>query len=106
MSWIYLGLGIIVEVIGSTSMKLSAGLTRLGPSITMFVCFGVSLAFATLAMKKLDLSLVYAIWAGLGTAMTAAIGIYWFKEPVSALKIASIFLIILGVAGLNWARTS
>jgi small multidrug resistance pump len=43
----------------------------------------------------------YAVWSGLGTALIAAAGIIWFKEPLTAVKVASIALIILGVIGLN-----
>jgi small multidrug resistance pump len=55
----------------------------------------------TLAVKKFDISVVYAVWSGLGTALIASIGILYFREPVSAIKIISIALIIIGVAGLH-----
>jgi small multidrug resistance pump len=49
----------------------------------------------------MDLSLVYAVWSGLGTAAIALIGMIWFHEPANAIRIVSIILIILGVVGLN-----
>ncbi|HNS01918.1 MAG TPA: multidrug efflux SMR transporter [Anaerolineae bacterium] len=101
MAWVYLFVGIVLEVIGTISMKLSQGLTRPGYSVAMFVCYGLSLAAIALALKKLDVSLVYAIWAGLGTALIAAIGIFWFHEPVNLLKVVSIALIVAGVVGLG-----
>jgi small multidrug resistance pump len=101
MSWVYLTLAIVIEVAGSTSMKFSVGMTKLIPSIAMFICIGVSLAFGALATKTMDLSVAYSIWSGLGTALTAAIGIYWFKEPATSMKMVSIALIILGVIGIN-----
>jgi len=52
-------------------------------------------------LKRIDVGVVYAIWSGVGTALIATIGILWFKEPVTLIKIASIALIILGVVGLN-----
>ena len=108
MSWIYLICAIVLEVAGTTNMKLSQGFTKLLPSILMFVFYGISFAFLTLALKKIDVSITYAIWAGLGTALVAAIGILWFKEPATAIKIASLGLIIIGVVGLILAerRTS
>ncbi|MFK7963178.1 MAG: multidrug efflux SMR transporter [Burkholderiaceae bacterium] len=101
MHWVHLGIAIIFEMIGTTSMKLSHGFTRLIPSIAMFVCFGIAFFFNTLALKKLDLSLTYAIWSGVGTAATAVIGYYFFKEPFTMLKFISICLIVIGVVGLR-----
>jgi len=89
-----------MEVIGTTNMKLSQGFTKTLPSILMFVFYGFSFAFLTLALKKIDLSLTYAIWSGVGTALIAAIGVLYFKEPVTAIKIVSIGLIVIGVVGL------
>jgi len=100
MSWIYLICAITMEVIGTTNMKLSQGFTKTLPSILMFVFYGFSFAFLTLALKKIDLSLTYAIWSGVGTALIAAIGVLYFKEPVTAIKIVSIGLIVIGVVGL------
>jgi len=100
MSWVYLILAIIMEVIGTTNMKLSEGFTKTLPSILMFVFYVFSFAFLTLALKKIDLSLTYAIWSGVGTALIATIGFLYFKEPVTAIKIGSIALIVIGVVGL------
>jgi small multidrug resistance pump len=89
-----------MEVIGTTNMKLSEGFTKTLPSILMFVFYVFSFAFLTLALKKIDLSLTYAIWSGVGTALIATIGFLYFKEPVTAIKIGSIALIVIGVVGL------
>lgn len=101
MSWLYLVLAIVLEVSGTTSMKLSQGFTKLLPSVLMFLFYGLSLSALTLALKKIDVSLAYAVWSGLGTALIASVGILWFREPLNAMKITSLFLIILGVIGLN-----
>jgi small multidrug resistance pump len=98
---IYLILAIVFEVSGTTSMKFSQGFTKLIPSVLIFVCYAISFFFLTLTLKKLELSITYAVWAGLGTALIAGIGIIWFKEPVTLTKLVSITLIILGVIGLN-----
>ena len=100
MSWVYLILAIVMEVIGTTNMKLSQGFTKIVPSILVFVFYTISFAFITLALKKLDISITYAIWSGVGTALIAAIGFFYFKEPVTAIKIGSIALIVIGVIGL------
>ena len=101
MKWLILALGIVTEVSSVTCMKLSEGFSRWIPSIFTFIFMGISLAVFIIALKRFDLSFAYAIWAGLGIAIVTIIGILYFKEPVTALKIASITLIVLGVTGLN-----
>lgn len=99
--WLLLALAIVFEVAGTTAMKFSAGFTKLLPSILLFVFYLLSFTALTLALKRIDLSIAYAIWAGVGMALITAIGLLMFKEPNSWLKIISISLIILGVIGLN-----
>jgi small multidrug resistance pump len=82
-------------------MKVSQGLTRLMPSIWMFVMYAISFVFMALALKKLEVSTAYAIWSGLGTAVIAAIGIAWFQESFSIAKLVGTGLIIAGVVLLN-----
>jgi small multidrug resistance pump len=101
MSWLYLVLAIVLEVSGTTSMKLSQGFTQTLPSVLMFLFYGLSLAALTLALKSIDVSMAYAIWSGLGTALIATVGVVWLKEPLNTLKIVSLLLIIIGVIGLN-----
>jgi small multidrug resistance pump len=101
MTWLYLTLAIVLEVSGTTCMKLSEGFTKLGPSILLVVFYTLSFGMLTLALKRLDVSIAYAVWSGVGTALIAAIGVLWFKEPVTALKLISLGLIIIGVVGLN-----
>ena len=101
MTWVYLGLAILLEVSGTTCMKLSEGFTKTVPSILLFVFYTLSFGMLTLALKKLDVSIAYAVWSGVGTALIATIGVLWFKEPATAMKLVSLGLIILGVVGLN-----
>jgi len=67
----------------------------------MAVLFLSSLAMLTLALKKFEIGMAYAIWSGLGTALIAVLGIYLFNETASLMKFFSILLIIAGVVGLN-----
>jgi small multidrug resistance pump len=99
--WIYLLGAIAFEVAGTTAMKLSEGFTRTWPSVAMMVFYLLSLGALTLALKRFDMSMAYAIWSGVGTALITVVGFYLFKEPVSLLKIGSIALIIVGVVGLH-----
>jgi len=82
-------------------MKLSQGFTKVVPSILLFVFYTLSLGMLTLALKRIDVSVAYAVWSGVGTALIATIGVLWFKEPATAFKLISIALIIVGVVGLN-----
>lgn len=100
-SWLLLSVAILFEVAGTICMKLSEGFSRLWPSALIFIFYGLSFALLPLALKKIDLSLVYAVWSGVGTALIAMVGFLYFKETVTPVRIASIFLIIIGVVGLN-----
>lgn len=101
MRWLILALGILVEMSGITCMKLSEGFSKWVPSTLTFVFMGIGLAVMIFALKRFDLSFAYAVWAGLGILFVTVIGILYFKEPVTALKIASMILVVLGVTGLN-----
>ena len=100
-SWLYLAGAIALEIAGTVSMKLSEGFTRLVPSILIFVFYVLSFFALTMALKKIDLSIAYAIWAGVGTALIVLIGVAHFKEPLTLIKMVSIGLIIIGVVGLS-----
>lgn len=101
MAWIYLGAAILLEVAGITSMKLSRGFSEPLPSIAVPVFYVLSAVAVILALKRLDLSTTYAIWSGVGTALAAMIGVAYFREPTTMLKIVSVALIIVGVIGLS-----
>ena len=103
MPWILLFVAILLEVAGITSMKLSRGFAELVPSIAVPVFYVLSAAAVILALKRLDLSVTYAIWSGVGTALAAVIGIAYFREPLTLIKLASLALVILGVVGLSLA---
>lgn len=101
MSWIYLYLAIIMELAGTTCIKLSHGLTDLVPSIMMFLFYAASISIFGVALKKLNLGLAYAIWSGVGTAGIALIGILWLHEELTWSKVVGIALITLGLVTLN-----
>ncbi|NIS61472.1 MAG: QacE family quaternary ammonium compound efflux SMR transporter [Proteobacteria bacterium] len=99
--WFYLAWAILLEVAGTTSMKLSKGFTHLVPSVLLFVFYGASFVALTFALRRIDVGVAYAVWSGVGTALIATIGMLYFREPVTALKLISIAFIIAGVCGLN-----
>jgi small multidrug resistance pump len=87
-------------------MKLSQGFTKLTPSVLIFVFYGLSFVALTLCLRYMDVSVAYAVWSGLGTLLIAAIGIAYFKEPLTLVKIGSLILIIVGVIGVNLSGNS
>jgi small multidrug resistance pump len=100
-AWFYLIAAIVLEVAGTTAMKLSEGFTRTWPSVAMGVLYLLSLGALTLALKRFEMSMAYAIWSGVGTALITLVGFYLFEEPITTLKLFSIALIIAGVVGLH-----
>ncbi|MEU0986919.1 MULTISPECIES: multidrug efflux SMR transporter [unclassified Streptomyces] len=101
MGYALLAAAIVAEVAGTTAMKYSEGFTRLWPSI--LTVLGYLLAFSLLAqtLKTLSVGTAYAIWAGVGTAAVAGIGMIFLGETVSLAKFAGIGLVIAGVMVLN-----
>ncbi len=100
-AWWMLSIAIAFEISGTVCMRLSEGFTRLTPSLLLFAFYAVSFGLNTFVIKVLGLSVVYAVWSGVGTAVTAAIGILYFKEPATAMKLASIGLVVIGVLGVH-----
>jgi len=101
MSWIYLILAIVCEVSGTTCMKLSQGFTKLLPSVLLFFFYACSFTLMTITLRRLEVSVVYAIWSGIGMALISAIGIVVFDETFTVTKVISTGLIVLGVIGLS-----
>jgi len=101
MPYALLAAAIAAEVAGTTAMKYSDGFSRLWPSLGTVA--GYLLAFTLLAqtLKTMSVGTAYAIWAGVGTAAVAAIGMVFLGETASAAKLAGIALVIGGVVLLN-----
>lgn len=102
--WLYMAAAIVLEIGGTTALKASDGLSRLAPSLAVVALYAGSFACLAFALKEVELGVAYAVWSGLGTAAIAVIGILVFGESVSALKLASLALVIAGVVGLNLAE--
>ena len=103
MSWIYLILAIIFETLATTLLKMSHGFSLLLPSIGTFIGYILCFLFLSYALKSIDMSIAYAIWCACGILLISTIGIFFFHESISTLKVVSIVLIILGTVGLKLA---
>ncbi|MFE6685325.1 DMT family transporter [Streptomyces sp. NPDC090442] len=101
MAYVTLAGAILSEILATTSMKYSEGFSKLWPSLG--TALGYVLAFALLAqtLKTMSMGTAYAIWAGVGTAIIAAIGMVFLGESTSPVKILGVLLVIAGVVVLN-----
>lgn len=101
MGWVFLGVAIVLEVFATTCLKLSDGFSRLWPSIGVAVGYLGAFALLSLALKTMQVGTAYAVWAGVGTALVAVIGVLAFAEPMGWLKGLGLLLIVGGVILLN-----
>lgn len=102
-SWIALSIAILFGVLGTLSIKISHGLSKLKPIICICIFYVISFVALTFAIKHIELSVVYAVWSGVGTLLMAAIGMIYFSESVSLKKIVFLLLIIVGIIGIHSA---
>jgi len=104
MPWLVLGASILFEISGTVFLKLSDGMSRLGPALGVLVCYLSSFWLFAIAVRRIDLAVGYAIWSALGTAGIALISVSHFAESMTWIKLASLVLIVLGVVGLNLGK--
>jgi small multidrug resistance pump len=100
-SWLCLTVAILFGVLGTVSMKLSEGLQKLKPSICLIIFYLISFIALTMAVQGVDVSMVYAVWSGIGTILVAVIGVLIFQEYISTVKVVSLLFIVVGVLGIN-----
>ena len=103
MPAILLTIAIFAEVAGTVALKYTNGFTNVGPSALVVAGYGLSFWMLALVLRDLPIGLTYAVWAAVGTALIAAIGIFAFGEPATTMKLLSLGLIIAGTIGLNLA---
>lgn len=97
-AWLLLFGAIACEVTGTTALKLSEVFTALGPSIVVVVAYIASFALLTYALADLPLGLAYGVWCGVGTVLTAAIGVIVFGDPFTLLTGIGLLLVVAGIA--------
>ena len=105
-SWIVLAAAIACEVAGTVFMKLSDSLTRWVWIPPMLIAYILALLGLALALRTIEVGIAYAVWAACGTLLIAVVGIVFFGESVSLIKVAAIVLVIAGVIGLNVADSA
>ena len=99
--YIYLLIAVAFETIGTASIQASEQFTRFWPSTIMFISYGISFYFMALTLKYMQVSVVYAIWSGLGIVLIGVIGWVVFKQSLDFAAILGMALIIAGVVVIN-----
>lgn len=99
--WLILFVAIFSSAVGTTALKFFT--QRKKPLFLPIIVIGytIFLFLITLVMERIDISVGYAVWAGLSTALMTLSGVIFFHERLSPIKVASLLLIISGVVGLN-----
>ncbi len=101
MAWVWLILAGIAEIMWMVGLKFSAGFTRLWWAGATLTAMGLSLVFLSLAIRTIPMGTAYAVWTGIGAAGIALVGMFLFGEPRSALRVACIGAIVIGIVGLK-----
>lgn len=99
--WIFLGMAIALEVIGTFFLKLSNGFEKWQWGIASIACYSACFWALAPAMKVLPVGIVYAIWSGIGIVAASLIGIFAFDERLGAIQFVFIAMILIGAVGLN-----
>lgn len=92
-----LGFAIAAEIVATSALKASDGMTRVVPAVLVVAGYGVTFYLLSLSLRTLPVGFVYAIWSGLGLIGVTLVGIALFAEGMTALKLAGMVLILAGV---------
>lgn len=103
MHWLFLLFAGLLEIVWAIGLKQSQGFTKLIPTLLTLSAMAVSFYLLSLAMRTLPIGTAYAMWVGMGAVGTAIVGMVYFEETVSTLKLCSLGLIILGILGMKLA---
>ncbi len=101
MSYVYLAIAIISEVVATTALKATNGFTKIIPSAIVIIGYGTAFYFLSLVLKTMPVGIVYAVWSGLGIVLVTIMDAIYFKQIPDIPAIIGMFLIISGVLVLN-----
>ncbi|PRY66867.1 small multidrug resistance pump [Vreelandella songnenensis] len=101
MTFVYLIMAIVAEVIATSALKASEGFTRPLPSVLVVVGYGVAFYLLSLVLRTLPVGIAYAIWAGLGIVLVTLMGVFAFGEKPDLPAVVGISLIVAGVVVLQ-----
>ncbi len=100
--WMFLGLAIITEVIGTLSMKYASVSGGSAGMIVMYIMIASSYILLSMAVKKVALGVAYALWEGIGILFITAFSVMWFHESLSPLKLGGLALLIAGITLIKY----
>lgn len=103
MSWTLLALAGLFEIGWAIGLKYTAGFTKPLPTALTAAAMVISVVLLGMAVKSLPMGTAYAVWTGIGTVGTVILGIILFAEPVTAMRLGCIALIVTGIMGLKFA---
>ncbi|WP_413735476.1 quaternary ammonium compound efflux SMR transporter SugE [Sodalis sp. RH21] len=103
MPWLILVFAGLLETVWAVGLKYTDGFTRLWPSVITAIAMLTSIMLLAFAMRSLPVGTAYAVWSGIGAVGTALVGMVWLGEPAQPLRIASLALIVAGIAGLKFS---
>lgn len=104
MSWIVLVVSGVLEAVWATALGRAEGFTRLAPSIVFGVGLAASMAGLAYAMRDLPVGTAYAVWVGIGAALTVTYAMVTGTEPVSVVRLLLLAGLIGCVIGLKLAH--
>jgi len=100
-AYIFLGLAIVSEVIGTTALKASDSFTRPLPGLITVGCYALSFYLLTFSLRVLPTGIAYAIWSGVGIVLISLVSWFWFKQTLDLAAIAGLAMIVGGVMVIN-----
>jgi small multidrug resistance pump len=98
---VYLLIAIVSEVIATSSLKASEGLTKLWPSVLVIAGYGSALYFLSITVKVMPVGISYALWSGIGIVLVTIAGIFLYKQVPDTPAIIGMLLILIGVLVIN-----
>lgn len=102
MSWLYLIIAGVFEIIWATYLKFSEGFTKINYSIYTIVGMVISFYFLAKATKILPIGTAYAIWTGIGAIGAVIVGVFIFKESITFIRGFFVILLLVGIIGLKF----
>ena len=101
MAWFWLILGGLFEVGFTTSLRFVDGFRNIGWTIIFLVSVGISMALLELASRSIPMGTAYAVWGAIGAIGTVVVGMVWFDEPATTIRLLLILGIVAAIAGLK-----
>jgi quaternary ammonium compound-resistance protein SugE len=101
MAWLWLIVGGCFEIGFTTSLRFVDGFRNLPWTLAFLASVAVSMGLLEVASRAIPMGTAYAVWGGIGAVGTVIVGMIWFQEPASTIRVLLILLIVAGIAALR-----